>query len=636
MAPYQYLPLNEVLNEIRTLTLHPGEFSADINISIQKVILTTDTPPTYEALSYVWGSTEDPLDIRIGPSGAETLAITQNLAVALPYLRYEDKIRTLWIDAICINQQDLGERSRQVKRMRDIYSLADRVVVWLGPEKDNSAKVLHLLSHLSSEIKVDFSTFLMTPATSVSAVHFSDLGKRLPYSIDDLRGIDALICRPWFSRLWVWQEIGLAKNSPIVVCGTNTIPWASFRQAVFCLSIKKWDVHYSVALSDRLVKLVEISEFSGNMSLGSMIRRTAACKCSDARDHIYAVQSLLPRSSTSSKIEPDYTKATAQVYQDLMVLYANSGKLNMLRYCELKNDVAMEMPSWVPNSADKDTAKSLHCVGTASGHGNAVAGYQGDGVLSAAGVIFATISSVQEMAFQHTYKGIVDMIQRLSLQKIEHLSYVAGDSLVDAFCRTLACNNFYNEYHPPNTNYAKLKASRELVLALGLNESQKFAACKDTWKFLNIVWTYCPKRSFIITEEGYIGIASKATKPGDRVCVLLGSRVPLLLRETSGLQSKVVGECYLHGIMNGEAFLGPLPNSFAAVSLWNMGRNAYDRVFVDKETGKTQYNDPRIEVNEQMVKEGKTFIQPDGSRGVYLTPNLLKRRGVNVQTFDLI
>ena len=66
MAPYQYLPLNEDLNEIRTLTLHPDDFSADIHISIQKVVVTTDAPPIYEALSYAWGSTEDPVDIRIG------------------------------------------------------------------------------------------------------------------------------------------------------------------------------------------------------------------------------------------------------------------------------------------------------------------------------------------------------------------------------------------------------------------------------------------------------------------------------------------------------------------------------------------------------------------------------------------
>ena len=530
--------------------------------------------------------------------------------------------------------------------MGDIYSLADRVVVWLGPERDNSANVLRLLSHLSSEIKVDYVMGRMTPATSVSAVHFSDKGSSLPYSIDDARSIDTLISRPWFSRLWVWQEIGLARNNPIVICGTDTIPWASLRQAIFCLARKKWDhVHCSlmpVGLAHRLVELVDISNSGGNISLGSKIKNTAACKCSDPRDHIYAVQSLLPSSDTSLKIEPDYTKVTAQVYQDLMVLYVNSGKLDLLRYCELENDVPMEMLSWVPNWADKDTAKPFVYLGTASGHSKAVARYQGDGVLSAAGVIFAIVSSVQEMTFQHThkgqhtYKGVVDMIQRLAPQKIEHLSYVADGSLVDAFCRTLGCNSFCNEYHPPNADNAKFEESRDLVLAFILDKHRKLAVPKDTLKFLDKVGTYCSKRSFITTEEGYIGIVPKATKLGDRVCVLFGCPMPFVLRKISGLQYQVVGECYIHGVMNGEAFLGPLPNNYKPLSVWVHDENRIFDAFVDKETGKIQYNDPRIEVNEQMVREGDTFIQPDGSVSVILTPDMLKRRGVNVQTFDLI
>ena len=88
MASYRYLPLNEDLDEIRTLTLYPGDFSADIHISIQKVVLTTDNPPIYGALSYAWGSTEDPVDIRIGPSGNETLAIAESSGcVALSPIR---------------------------------------------------------------------------------------------------------------------------------------------------------------------------------------------------------------------------------------------------------------------------------------------------------------------------------------------------------------------------------------------------------------------------------------------------------------------------------------------------------------------------------------------------------------------
>ena len=134
-VPYKYTPLNDDLKEIRLLTLHEGEFKADIQISIHTVCLNPDNPPTYEALSYVWGSQENPIDIHVG---LQILAVTQNLAEVLLYLRYRDKPRTLWIDAICVTQQDLKARSRQLRRMSNFFRLADRVVVWLVPEKADS------------------------------------------------------------------------------------------------------------------------------------------------------------------------------------------------------------------------------------------------------------------------------------------------------------------------------------------------------------------------------------------------------------------------------------------------------------------------------------------------------------------
>ena len=86
-------------------------------------------PPVHEALSYVWGTAFNPVDVKVGSSDSDTIPITQNLAIALPYLRYKNETRTLWIDAICINQQDLRERSSQAKMMGDSYHLADRVIV---------------------------------------------------------------------------------------------------------------------------------------------------------------------------------------------------------------------------------------------------------------------------------------------------------------------------------------------------------------------------------------------------------------------------------------------------------------------------------------------------------------------------
>jgi hypothetical protein len=94
-----------------------------------------DFEPIFEAFSYTWGSSDDPETAYVHESAhvISSLKIGQNLCCALKHLRYPDKPRILWIDSICINQGDLEECESQVLRMRDIYKLADRVLIWLGP-----------------------------------------------------------------------------------------------------------------------------------------------------------------------------------------------------------------------------------------------------------------------------------------------------------------------------------------------------------------------------------------------------------------------------------------------------------------------------------------------------------------------
>ncbi len=90
------------------------------------------------------------MDTTVGDSGYKTLYITRNLAEALPYLRYKGKPRVLWIDAICVNQTNLEERSRQVTRMVNIYSKAARVIVWLGFESENTSAAMNCFQEIVS------------------------------------------------------------------------------------------------------------------------------------------------------------------------------------------------------------------------------------------------------------------------------------------------------------------------------------------------------------------------------------------------------------------------------------------------------------------------------------------------------
>lgn len=150
--------------------------------------------------------------------------MTQNLACALSYLRYQDSERVLWIDAICANQKDLQERSQQVKRMASIYSIAQRVVVWLGEEESDSTLVLQSLERLSTKIGVSIPRRTMKPASTLaSESHWADANKPLPFSRREWMSINELLGRAWFERLWIWQEIRLTNQDSMMICGFTAI-----------------------------------------------------------------------------------------------------------------------------------------------------------------------------------------------------------------------------------------------------------------------------------------------------------------------------------------------------------------------------------------------------------------------------
>jgi hypothetical protein len=137
----------------------------------------------YEALSYTWGGSDKPRSISIKKQNlavTESLAVTENLYAALLHLRDRSLERILWIDAICINQENLKEQSQQVQLMAKIYSKAARILVWLGETADNSNTALERIRIAAENESLD--------------------------SLNDTtiqQSILALLQRPWFRRIWV-------------------------------------------------------------------------------------------------------------------------------------------------------------------------------------------------------------------------------------------------------------------------------------------------------------------------------------------------------------------------------------------------------------------------------------------------
>ncbi|PMD26755.1 HET-domain-containing protein, partial [Hyaloscypha hepaticicola] len=127
-----YNPLLEK-DEIRLLRLEPGVGSAQVKFSLFHARLGKS--PTYDAVSYMWGHDDGPGKPKTALSatgGRRAIQIQENLGNALRHLRLKDKARTLWVDAICVDQANDDERGHQIAQMGKIYSQATTVRVWLG------------------------------------------------------------------------------------------------------------------------------------------------------------------------------------------------------------------------------------------------------------------------------------------------------------------------------------------------------------------------------------------------------------------------------------------------------------------------------------------------------------------------
>jgi hypothetical protein len=135
----------------------------------------------YDALSYVWGGSDKPRSISIGEHYLRyDLPVTENLHKALSRLRHRSIERILWVDAVCINQENKQEKEQQIQFMAKIYAQANRVVVWLGEEADNSDRALE-------EIRIVGG----------------NESKRSSNNEMIQQAIIALLDRPWFRRIWV-------------------------------------------------------------------------------------------------------------------------------------------------------------------------------------------------------------------------------------------------------------------------------------------------------------------------------------------------------------------------------------------------------------------------------------------------
>lgn len=372
-ASYRSLPKDK--DSIRLLRIFPSlEFSASVGCVLYTTLLSKQ--PHYTALSYCWEDAAPTATITL--DGVEK-RVPGNLQSALRHLRDEQVAKIYWIDYLCINQSDISERAAQVSFMHDIFRNAQIVEVWLGPAADDSdfamSKIRDWGQVLNDIDIVDVRSFFEKERwLHKHSANLYTVVSRIyqPYNARAWAAIGKLSERPWWERVWVVQEMAVAR-AVTVICGHRRLPWSHFIFADFVgssnlllLLAKKY--------SDSCQKMREIfpiARMNAFVSLGTSWSNLArkgstplllSClesgrylKVTDPRDRIYGLLGL-DDDNLAAMLVPSYSKSVSQVYVDFARTILSKGelvpRLSILSFAGmavLGEGNPMNLPSWVPN-----------------------------------------------------------------------------------------------------------------------------------------------------------------------------------------------------------------------------------------------------------------------------------------------
>ena len=465
--------------------------------------------------------------------------------------------------------------------------------------------------------------------------------------------IQQLLNRPWFRRLWVWQEVFLSRLETLVVCGEGELDYTHLCKAVLYYFARKPGVNWL----GRLHGMTLFSMRKAAVPVYECIYVTKSCECSDQRDRVYGILAMC---SENYDVVPNYSKSVQEVFQAVVMhQYEEISSLKLLSLCSDK-DPSGWLQSWV-NWSTSNSIRRLE-YGFADARYKAQAYYAGNGVLKAMGV---SISAVAHTAFENDLPSGELMIDRdRNASKANHivaelLRYIVGpeitylsNSKIESLCRALCCGEFSDNHIPRRATFANFRKSCEYLTSCWRWSTGHSSTTPDIHtRFLEGASRMMRDRTLALTANGLLGLVPRGTRAGDQVCIILGCSKPLILRPvgTSHDSSTIVGECYVDGIMTGEALLGELPEKWRFVFQWHPREHIYFPKVFDRESRRTQDEDPRLDP----LQGGWRSLKPDedhsltryvnddtgedaGDDDPRLNIDTSKARGVQFKEFSLV
>ncbi|KAK4555892.1 hypothetical protein LTR86_007112 [Recurvomyces mirabilis] len=263
------------------------------------------TETSYEAVSYTWGDATHraPMYLDGVPIDAPGSAVN-----ALRGLRLHNSTRVIWIDALCIDQGNAEERASQVLLMAKIYSSATRTLIWLGEAYGNDAKALqclHTLAQCSNDPVADIELAPPLETAEAASTSLQDVLDSIASSepVDVLlKAISSFFAKPWFRRLWVYQEMMLSRTCMCYI-REHQLSWRAVELGVYYLFamithnslgiFTSWAMGEGAYLPAMTIMAKKIRRerhpSEEAWSISPLLYETHNLQCSVARDKIYAV-----------------------------------------------------------------------------------------------------------------------------------------------------------------------------------------------------------------------------------------------------------------------------------------------------------------------------------------------------------
>ncbi|KAH6716957.1 heterokaryon incompatibility protein-domain-containing protein [Leptodontidium sp. MPI-SDFR-AT-0119] len=583
---FQYTSLKNPESDLRLIQIASGQHGDDLKCTITVHSKHSLKRTKYNALSYTWGDVAVKVPISLN---GRICFVTPNLEGALRNLRCltpaeRGKQLPLWVDAICINQNDREERDNQVRRMKDIYQSAEWVTIWLGnyyePCDDrilineakwgieNPGRGSEMDTAEATRLALCLGYMLDDPSKDQT---FLDGTKTYPPEVENIKAwvqLSRLFQRAWFERLWVIQEISVSQRA-MVLCGKYMILWPQLEKAAKYILRPR-----GIPVPPRIQKILPLmgAHRMTQVSIKSMwnvdekniltiLHTTQDTKCLDPRDRLYAILGII---EDKEDVEIDYSIPVEQVYRnwaekrirrtntlDILSACADSSRLGDLPSWvpDLRRPFGQDKPLWIfDHTARKKDFPSLQtytrhflqsdgkCRGlqiSQDGLTLSVHGYQA-GVIRHLSIIGDVVSNLQDPTDLTTRLRSVLNEWKDTILKL----YGPGFRFADVVLRTS---------EPWDLLPVPLA---ELTLNAWM-ENSVYDGSQDIREFERLLFPRVHGCQIFLTSRlnGGAVPGDCQAQVGDEIWILSGGLTPFILRRLGPTMHRLISPCYLYGSM---------------------------------------------------------------------------------------